>query len=92
MIHHGNQYKEIHLLGASPFFPEELRRFSRTSYVRSTDTSSAFNYALEGKVLDNTFAPIQRAEDYFNLPFEDFDMSCVEQNIKWLRHWTDQAS
>jgi len=86
-----NKKKDIHLLGASPEFPGELRNFRHTGLVRSTDTSSPFNYAWAGEILHQSNAPVRRPANYFYQPFETFHLDKVEKNIKKIRQWTEEA-
>lgn len=90
-IHSRNKTKQIHLLGASPEFPSELKHFRGTRYVRSTDTSSAFNYAFQGELLAQKYAPIRRPPGYFDLHWTQFHMDKLDKNVKKLRCWTEQA-
>lgn len=83
--------REIHLLGGNPSYPSELKKFEhtkRTLGIRSTDTSSPFNYASAGAHLHKSYAPVSRPPNYFNLPFEDFDMPILEQNLLKIKEWT----
>ena len=81
--------KPIHLLGASPLAPTELRdlKWWKLSQVRSTDTSMPFNYAYYDKVVrqGNNYS---RPEEYFDLPMQSFSMDKVDQNVQLLMEWT----
>lgn len=81
--------KPVHLLGASPFCPDELSFFDEDwpENVRGTDTSSPFNYAHAGKLLKQG-DEVHRPRGYFDLKVEDFDRACVKTNIESLQNWT----
>lgn len=79
--------KPVHLLGASPKYPMELSGSNWPKTVRSTDTSSPFNFAHRNKYLD-VAADISRPTDYFNLPWDAFNQYALNRNIDLLKEWT----
>lgn len=85
----GNEPKPIHLLGGSPMVPTELRdtNWKKLKLVRSTDTSSPFNYAYAMHTL-RAGIEVRRPADYFNMPFSAFDLDLVDRNVAAIRKWT----
>jgi hypothetical protein len=83
--------KPIHLLGASHLVATELKMFRwRKLNIRSTDTSSPFNfaYADRGLRLGNH---VKRPDNYFNLPVEEFSEHYMEKNVESLIRWVSEA-
>lgn len=86
-----NQHKEIHLLGGSPSVPWELRYFQHAQgIVRSTDTSSPFNFAYANQTI-TTSSGVRRPDFYFDLPYESFNKHALDFNIAHLKRWTREA-
>jgi len=81
--------KPLHLLGNSPLYSAELADFDWPSNVRSTDTSSPFNYAYSSLFLDDGLVQ-RRPSGYFNLPHETFNQMCLDRNIQLLQEWTSK--
>jgi hypothetical protein len=81
--------KPVHLLGASPSVPTELRVLVWSPNVRGTDTSSPFNFAFKGLTLDGGHVRVSRPDDYFNLTYDDFPMHIVDDNIVMLKEWCE---
>jgi hypothetical protein len=81
--------KPVHLLGASPLHPTELKKGEHhwTKNVRSTDTSMPFNYAFALKKMRKNIE-VSRPNNYFNLPYTAFDEETLKYNIESLRSWT----
>ena len=83
--------KAVHLLGGSPYYPNELDDYVWPSCVRSTDTSAPFNYAYADRYLaelQSGESYVKRPEMYFDLPVEQFDEDMTKQNIDQLIRWT----
>ena len=83
--------RSIHLLGASPAEPWEMASFAGARWVRSTDTSSPFNFAFVGERI-NSARGIRRPADYFELPHERFDHDALSDNVRQLLKWCKEAS
>lgn len=82
--------KPIHLLGAAAHFPDEMHRYDWAAIptVRSTDTSSPFNFAHKGMSLDGDHLTVRRPENYFHMDLDDFVMDVVDRNVQLLMEWT----
>lgn len=78
---------DIHLLGGSPNHPTEIRQYKWPEIVRSTDTSSPFNFAYRGFLL-RIGNQAKRPFDYFNLGADEFDEEVIRRNVQYLREWT----
>lgn len=61
-----NKY-DIHLLGASPVWPKEIRAAAGTRIIRGMDTSMPFNYAYAREWLEGTTKQVWRPPGYFDL-------------------------
>lgn len=87
--------KPFHLLGGSPLDPSELNDSWPTN-VRSTDTSSPFNYAHTNfkltDELDDIAVHVRRPEGYFDLSASLFPIDIVDHNIACLKRWTGDHS
>lgn len=79
--------KPVHLLGGNPKYPCELRSYPWPKIVRSTDTSSPFNFSYENKVL-RVGNVVKRPEGYFDLPWDAFQPDKLHQNVEYLLKWT----
>jgi hypothetical protein len=80
--------KPIHLLGGNPKFPCEIRDNGHwPESVRSTDTSSPFNFAFYNKKLRHG-NDCKRPDGYFDLPAEAFEPGTLTYNIRKLKEWT----
>jgi hypothetical protein len=81
---------DIHLLGASPEYPTEINDHFhnvRKLRIRSTDTSSPFNYAFNGALLIKPHAGIRRPDAYFEQPYDAFDLEILDKNVDKLQRW-----
>jgi len=79
-------HKPIHLLGGSPFAPNEIGLFHWTNNVRSHDTSSPFNYAWRGRRLIEGVEAV-RPGKYFDKPAGSFNEDIVNENVQQLLVW-----
>jgi hypothetical protein len=89
-IHSTYPDKEIHFLGASKYFPEEIQSVARQGFVRGMDTSMPFNYAYARTRQDQGLA-IERPEDYFQLKFDHFQLETMHYNISLMLGWVNGA-
>jgi hypothetical protein len=77
---------DIHLFGASVFWPRELVFATQRPHIRSIDTSMPFSYAHSSMSLMSR-GQISRPVDYFNLPEFEFPNAdiYVKAYLKWAR-------
>lgn len=88
-IHHRYSHLQIHLFGASPFYPTELYyAATHHPYIRSMDTSLPYNYASADVELTlDTARPIGRPNDYFTSEYWDDQHELVKKNVETVKKW-----
>lgn len=98
MIEHAHPGRfQIHLLGANPLWPVEIRHAAKyASHIRSVDTSLPFNYALAGVSLrGNAPQIVYRTPDYFTSakkPQEGLVLDNIKVIMEWARGETASRS
>lgn len=80
--------RPVHLLGGAPSVPFEIKVFNWPTNVRSHDTSSPFNFAYYGYVLDGGHVECKRPDKYFTQPASEFDIRITDRNVRRLMEWT----
>jgi hypothetical protein len=80
--------KEIHFLGASPYWVLETKEAAQLGFVRGIDTSMPFNYAYHSKYIDGP-EEIGRPADYFYAPSSYFDTLCLSGNVHTMHRWAN---
>lgn len=80
---------EIHLLGTSPSWIQEVRYASKYApHIRSVDTSMPFNYAIAGiPIQHDTRKTIPRPLTYFTKDHSTLDTSLIKYNVDRLLEW-----
>ena len=86
---------EIHLLGAAPSAPFELKAIGQARYknfIRGMDTSLPFNWALANECLQtdngcNKVPTIKRPEGYFNMGLSLDQDIIADRNCKEMLSW-----
>lgn len=77
----------IHLFGASPYWPGEVMYAKTYSYIRSIDTSLPYSYSFYGrKIKTRASVPISRPAEYFEKPATEF--TNVDKNVMRYLEWT----
>jgi hypothetical protein len=87
--HINNEYPgrfEIHLLGASPYFPTELAKVDFPSWVRSTDSAMPYKLAAESLGLHDESKHAKRWEGYFETK-KLINRELINQNIATYQYW-----
>lgn len=76
---------EIHLFGASRWYPGEVRVASRYPFIRSIDTSIPYCFAFDGRPLRPRTQQVTRPQSYFQRPSYAYKGSgaAVERYLKW---------
>lgn len=79
---------EIHFLGSSPVWPQELKSAARRG-VRSMDTSMPWVYALREERLTDTMCSkdAKRPATYFWLTRSSFSEKLLQENIDVMKRW-----
>lgn len=87
MIRHVTE-KEIHFLGASPYWIKEMQQVASLGIVRGMDTSAPFNYAFYDCWVGNG-RMLARPNNYFNLSGSCFTEDRVVVNINTMKEWAN---
>lgn len=84
---------DIHLLGANPQWPGEVRAAAKyASHIRSMDTSMPFNYTLYGRRIKSNLlgeSPIARPTEYFTKVHKDDHPTLLRDNIRTMMEWAN---
>jgi hypothetical protein len=81
---------QIHLLGASPAWPQEILRAAKYApFIRSCDTSLPYNYAIHQIYLNEaTRAVVKRPKNYFETTYYHLLRdSYVKRNVGTMKSW-----
>jgi hypothetical protein len=83
---------QIHLLGASAYWPAEVRFVAKyAGHVRSMDTSMPFNFALANKRLTEP-TKVVRPDKYFTTIHPDDRSQLVLENVYILKGWANDGT
>lgn len=78
---------EVHMLGASSAWPEEVRYIAKYSpTVRSIDTSMPFNYSIQNKQLDKG-GMAHRQAGYFSGALPIVNETLIQHNLNTYLNW-----
>jgi hypothetical protein len=85
---------QIHLLGANPLWPGEVRAAAKyAGHIRSMDTSMPFNYYLQGSEMNLTSrTKVARRPDYFSQYFTDKNPNLLIHNIQTMMEWANATA
>lgn len=92
MIHSTFPYIDIHLLGASMWWPQEiLEAATNYPFIRSMDTSMPFVYAVQEFYVDANIAvpPRMGNMDYFTSGLTYKQRGIAMYNVKRMQYWAD---
>lgn len=79
---------EIHFLGASPYYTNEILAAARLGFVRSMDTSMPFSYAAQNVRVDAGYW-LNRPDHYFNLELNEEQLETAKYNVYKMQRWAD---
>lgn len=82
---------EIHLLGAHPMWPKEIKYAQQYTVARSMDTSLPFNWTIAGKKIDEQGEGYARPTGYFT-SVKEVSMSLLDHNINTALEWARGTS
>jgi hypothetical protein len=80
----------IHCLGASYFWPQEMKELAKLPNVRSMDTSMPYVFGYAGMSLEASVPKngIKRPDNYFGLDYpQNGNREVVEQNVRLCLQW-----
>lgn len=85
-----NFHRDVHLLGLSRSWPQEIRFAAQTygNIVRSVDTAAPFVYAINGQDLSSAGVS-ERPENYFTYDSRLIDDHLLANNLSVLGWWAN---
>lgn len=79
-----NSMKQVHLLGGSPLWIEEVQSASELEFIRGMDTSMPYVYGMSEAHLEHATAIIGRPGDYFDHKLDSMQEHISLHNVKWM--------